>query len=100
MMRARYSAFVQEKPDFLLASWHPDHRPESMGESDPSHTWLGLEILDVVGGGAFDNVGEVEFTARFSVRGEFFELHERSSFERLGGSWVYVDGYDPGNPNG
>jgi len=96
LMRARYSAYVLERSEFLLASWHPDHRPASMGQSDPSQRWLGLEILDTVGGGALDKAGEVEFTAKFSVRGEFFELHERSSFERLDGSWVYVDGYDPG----
>jgi len=95
-MRARYSAYGMDRPDFLLASWHPDHRPDSMGEIDASQAWHGLDIIDVAGGGPLDSNGEVEFKARFSVRGDFFELHERSSFTRVGGKWMYVDGYDPG----
>ena len=27
LMRSRYSAFVLLRPDYLLATWHPRHRP-------------------------------------------------------------------------
>lgn len=91
LMRARYSAYVRHDRAFLLASWHPDTCPDAL-EFDPSIEWLGLEIIDTEAGGALDNTGIVEFRARFSRGDEHLELHERSSFERVNGRWVYIDG--------
>ena len=56
--------------------------------SDLTVTWSRLEILDRVGGGPGDDIGEVEFRAyhRAGV------LHERSRFARRAGRWFYVDG--------
>jgi len=91
LMRARYSAYVRHNRAFLLNSWHPDTRPTSL-EFDPAIEWLGLEIVDSESGGVLDNAGIVEFRARFARGGEHLELHERSSFERVDGDWVYIDG--------
>ena len=88
LMRARYSAYVRHDRDFLMMSWHRDTRPNGL-EFDPALTWLGLDVIDTVGGGALDSEGIVEFKARFSRGGEFLELHERSSFARVDGHWVY-----------
>lgn len=90
-MRARYSAYALELRPFLLDSWHPETRPAAL-DFDPNIEWLGLEILDTVAGGALDTAGIVEFRARFTRSGEPLELHERSSFERIDGRWVYVNG--------
>jgi SEC-C motif-containing protein len=90
LMRARYSAYVRHDGKFLLASWHPDTRPESV-VFDDGLEWLGLEIVDTEAGSAFDNEGIVEFKARFRRGGEHLELHERSSFIRIDGRWVYLD---------
>ncbi len=94
LMRARYSAYVLHDDAFLLRSWHPDTRPTELSFSS-GHTWHGLTIVETTGGGGLESEGTVEFKARFERQGERFELHELSSFERIGGSWVYVDGYDP-----
>lgn len=91
-MRARYSAYVRHLRRFLLDTWHPDTRPERL-EFDPGFEWLGLEVVDSVAGGPLDSTGIVEFRARFARGGEHLELHERSTFERLGGKWVYVAGH-------
>lgn len=91
LMRARYAAYVLGDADFLLASWHSDTRPDSL-TIDADVVWDGLEIVTTAQGGAFDNVGIVEFRARFRRGGEPLELHERSSFERVDSRWVYVDG--------
>jgi SEC-C motif-containing protein len=57
--------------------------------------WVGLEVRDVVAGGAEEPDGVVEFLARWVSaddepvrRGE---VHERSRFTRRGSRWVYVD---------
>jgi len=79
LMRARYSAYVLHRREFLLSSWHPDTRPEQL-EFDPALTWLGLEIVDTKAGSGLDTTGVVEFKARFERGG------------RIDGRWVYVDG--------
>ncbi|MFD5229618.1 YchJ family protein [Streptomyces qaidamensis] len=90
LMRSRYCAFVQEDAGYLLRTWHPRTRPRTL-ELDPGMRWTGLEILGTSGGSAFHSAGTVEFRA--SYRGG--SLHERSSFERVDGAWVYVDGEFP-----
>ncbi|MEU2543691.1 YchJ family protein [Streptomyces iakyrus] len=90
LMRSRYCAFVQGDAGYLLRTWHPRTRPGTL-ELDPGMRWTGLEILGTGGGSAFHSAGTVEFRA--SYRGG--SLHERSSFERVDGAWVYVDGEFP-----
>lgn len=91
LMRSRYSAYVLHDRPFLLRSWHPDERPTDF-QLDSGIEWLGLDIIDTSAGGGLDSSGVVEFRARFRRGGEHLELHERSSFVRLDGQWVYVAG--------
>ncbi len=93
-MRARYSAYVLHDHQFLLASWHPDTRPESIGFTDEQQ-WLGLTVVETGGGGGLESEGSVEFRARFQRGSDHFELHELSRFVREGGTWYYLDGQDP-----
>jgi SEC-C motif-containing protein len=89
-MRSRYSAFVLCNEQYLLATWHPSRRPDSVPFS-PNQKWLGLRIVDsrVTG----DDAAEVEFIARSRVsNAAAVRLHERSRFVREGGRWYYVDG--------
>ena len=93
LMRSRYSAFVLERADYLLATWHVSHRPQTI-EFDARVKWLGLEVrkhrlLDA-------SHAEVEFVARQKAPGTAaVRLHERSRFVKGGtapGRWYYVDG--------
>lgn len=90
LMRSRYSAFVLERADYLLATWHASRRPPSV-EFDPGVKWLGLEVrqhslLDATH-------AEVEFVARQKSPGSpALRLRERSRFVREAGRWYYVDG--------
>jgi SEC-C motif-containing protein len=45
-MRSRYSAFVLCNEQYLLATWHPSKRPDSI-PFDKNRKWLGLRIVDV-----------------------------------------------------
>ncbi len=90
LMRSRYSAFVLQQADYLLATWHASHRPSRIS-FDPGVKWLGLEVrqhrvLDA-------SHAEVEFVARQKSPGSpALRLHERSRFVHELGRWYYVDG--------
>lgn len=90
LMRSRYTAFVLRDRDYLLATWHPEHRPANL-ELDSATKWLGLEVrsrrqID-------DTHAEVEFIARCrEPGGRATRIHERSRFIKDNGRWFYLDG--------
>lgn len=89
LMRSRYSAFVGERGDYLLATWHASRRPPTI-DFDTGAKWLGLEVRRHQPTGP--DSAEVEFVARWRVGGRAVRLHECSRFVREGGRWYYVDG--------
>lgn len=89
LMRSRYTAFVRERRDYLLATWHESTRPEDLA-FEPGCQWLGLEVREVVVYG--DAAADVEFVARYRVQGRAVRLHERSHFVMEDGRWYYLDG--------
>lgn len=96
LMRSRYVAYVQGNDAYLLATWHPSTRPETLDtDTDGPVKWLGLKILGCEAGGTSDHVGWVEFVARYKTGGRGHRLHERSRFRREDGRWYYVDGVFP-----
>ena len=89
LMRSRYSAFVLERADYLLATWHSSTRPASL-DFEAGAKWLGLDVREHKTTGA--DTAEVEFVARYRVEGRAVRLHERSRFVCEDGRWFYVDG--------
>lgn len=90
LMRSRYSAFVLDLRDYLLASWHPRTRPAQLDAPEPGLRWLGLELKAYR---ALDAThAEVDFVARSKLGGRAHRLVETSRFERVDGAWLYVDG--------
>lgn len=89
LMRSRYSAFVLEDAEYLLATWHPATRPSELG-FEPGIKWLGLEVREHIQADATH--AEVEFVARSRIAGRAHRLHERSRFVHEQGRWYYVDG--------
>jgi SEC-C motif-containing protein len=89
LMRSRYSAFVLERADYLLATWHPSKRPASL-DFDAGAKWLGLDVRSHQTTG--DNAAEVTFVARYRLRSGAVRMHERSRFVHEDGRWFYVDG--------
>ncbi len=97
LMRSRYSAFVLERSDYLLATWHSSTRPASL-DFETGAKWLGLEMREHKATGS--DTAEVEFVARYRLAGKHapngagpaVRLHERSRFVREDGRWFYVDG--------
>ncbi|MFD3427957.1 YchJ family protein [Nocardia fluminea] len=91
LMRSRYTAYVVGDVDYLLRSWHPDTRPAEVA-LDPDQRWLFLEIVGTQRGGPFDDNGTVEFIAHYTLGGTRDTMHELSTFVRVDGAWVYLDG--------
>ena len=90
LMRSRYTAFVLERADYLLATWHASHRPAHI-DFDPDVKWLGLEVRQHRQ--TDDGHAEVEFVARQKSPGSAaLRLQERSRFVKETGRWFYVDG--------
>lgn len=89
LMRSRYSAYVLELTDYLLATWHPRTRPASL-HHEPGLRWLGLQLQSHRTTGP--DTAEVSFVARSKLGGRAHRLQETSRFERMQGRWFYVDG--------
>ena len=95
LMRSRYTAYVMQREDYLLATWHQATRPQSLSlttqnDVDSDTKWLGLSIKRSV---TNDDRAIVEFIARYRIGGKRAErLHEVSRFVREKGCWLYVDG--------
>jgi SEC-C motif domain protein len=83
-MRSRFSAFALGLDGYLLTSWYPSTRPESL-DLDPDITWRKLQIVDTA-------PGVVEFRASYRGPAGNGVLHERSRFVQENGRWFYVDG--------
>jgi SEC-C motif-containing protein len=96
LMRSRYSAYVVQNIDYVLAT----HDPGTVDEVDregatkwsQEAAWEGLEIVNTEKGGPGDDEGVVEFIARYGAEGHSFGHHERSTFRRIEGNWYYMDG--------
>jgi SEC-C motif-containing protein len=95
-MRARYSAFGAGKAEFLHQSLHPEHRHDHDIEATrrwaQNAQWLGLNIIDVQGGGEADDEGSVEFVATYKEQGIVRPHHEVSRFLKQDGEWYFVEG--------
>lgn len=90
-MRSRYSAFAVGDEAYLLRTWHPRSRPDSL-TLDPRHRWVRLEVLSAQGG-VGDVVGTVRYRATSrNAAGQQHTMTETARFERRAGAWVYVDG--------
>ena len=93
LMRSRYSAFVLDRLDYLLDTWHPDTRLVSLEPNPPGLKWLGLDIKHTSQIDARHAI--VEFVARSRLAGRAHRLHEISRFAAIDDRWYYVDGEFP-----
>jgi SEC-C motif-containing protein len=98
LMRARYSAYVAGKIEFISATNDPetgqDFDPEAAEKWSRESKWLGLEIIATRDGNPGDSTGEVEFKARYQVDDAEETHHEVSLFRKdtQQGLWYYRDG--------
>ena len=98
LMRSRYSAFCLADGEYLHKSHHSSTRAKSkneireIAEWAKSVIWMKLEIVDTSEGLEKDDFGIVEFKAYYLESGKSNVIHEKSTFRKENGHWVYVDG--------
>jgi SEC-C motif domain protein len=92
LMRSRYTAYVMENSEYLMQSWYPDTRPESLSIKAGEVSWTGLSVGKLKAGQPGDKKGEVEFIASFKQAGESEQVQENSRFVFENGKWFYLDG--------
>jgi SEC-C motif-containing protein len=99
LMRARYSAYVKTEVEFLYNTISPsqqkDFNRQDATDWSRGAEWEGLEILETENGGPDDETGTVEFVARFRQGGKEVRHHELATFEKIDGSWTFMDGVTP-----
>lgn len=89
-MRSRYSAYVLDLLDYLLATWHPSSRPTTLAPNEPGLRWLGLSVKAHTQ--QDESHATVAFVARSKLSGRAHRLQEISRFVREDGRWFYLDG--------
>lgn len=92
LMRSRYSAYVLKDSDYLLKTWHPEYRPQSLHLEQDKSQWIALTIKATHLGGNNDLQGMVHFIARYKINGKAYKLEEKSHFEKLNDHWFYLSG--------
>lgn len=96
LMRARYSAYALGKIDFIAATNDPNAKEPfdrtSAETWSKESEWQGLEIRATEAGTAKDEIGHVEFVARFKTKGQEYAHHEVGHFLRNAAGWLFMDG--------
>jgi SEC-C motif-containing protein len=94
LMRSRYSAYVTRGythlGNSLSAAQRKDFSADDAKRWAESSEWLGLTIHRTEQGGPTDELGMVEFSARFKTDGQEHEHREAALFAREDGRWVYT----------
>ncbi|MGK0599577.1 YchJ family protein [Yokenella regensburgei] len=98
LMRSRYCAFVMKDADYLVKTWHPSCRTETLRNEIASGfagtEWLGLTVF-AEEAGRHPGEGYVSFVARFRDVNHSGAIIERSRFLNENGQWYYIDGTRP-----
>jgi len=96
LMRSRYSAYSQAKMEYIqqtmlgepLQQFELREAKHFAEQSD----WQGLTILATRLGQECDEIGQVEFIARYQLMGKPEIMHELSEFRKIEGRWYYTAG--------
>ena len=96
LMRSRYTAYATKAIDYIVETCLRDDEHgidiESTKRWSEKSTWLGLKILKTEKGGPADEEGMVEFKATFVMDGLREDHHEKASFIKKDGVWLFAEG--------
>jgi SEC-C motif-containing protein len=94
LMKSRYSAYALGRVDYIIETTHPEHTDfsleraswrEEIQKFSDNTDFLGLRILSFH---EEKDKAYVDFIAVLSSG----ELHEKSTFFKVGGKWLYYSG--------
>lgn len=94
LMRSRYTAFTKADTKHLVNTMRgkPLEAFDAKGTKAWAEavSWLGLTVLKAPI--PEEDIGTVEFIARFKENGKECAIHEVSIFHKIEGRWFYVEG--------
>ncbi len=88
LMRSRYAAYVLQRPDYLLRTWHFSTRPERL-DLDDSPAWTSLQVFS---SNQKADRGQVHFRAIYRGHADWQFLEEISDFCLENDRWFYLSG--------
>ena len=100
LMRSRFTAFSRANITYIMRSM----TDTALDGFDPvgfkkwlqGLSWDTLKIINAPELGEDELIGQVEFIASYQRSdGERFDMHELSTFEKVGERWYYVEGETP-----
>ena len=93
LMRSRYSAYVTKDFPYILKTYAQQQRENlsisELSQDADSTTWLKLVVE---GAESTSDKNTVTFSAFYRLGGQFYKLHECSSFVLEDGKWRYTSG--------
>lgn len=93
LMRSRYTAFVRHELDHVERTHAPEIRDDfNRGEAERVAEDSEWQRLDILRASEEGDSGVVEFQIHFRKDGNDMRHHERASFRREDGRWLYVSG--------
>jgi SEC-C motif domain protein len=97
LMRSRYTAYAQQRIDYIAKTFAPESRAEFDASAAKKWAaqaqWQGLKIVSIKGGQEGDESGSVEFIATYRQEGQTVEHRETSQFRKTDdGAWLFVHG--------
>ena len=96
LIRSKYSPMEKENGDYLQLSHHSTKRLNNAAQKElliwtKSVSWVKLQVLKTEKGLENDSDGTVEFKAFFFSDEKLDFIHEKSSFVKEKGHWVYFE---------
>ncbi len=102
-MRSRYTAFTEGRLDYIQKTMRGpallNFHKKSAAKQAPR--WLGLTVVAAYLDSKNPDIGYVEFIGQYKQFNQASTLHELSEFQRIEGSWYYINGQfltDPAIP--
>jgi SEC-C motif-containing protein len=96
LMRSRYTAYATKAVDYIVETCLIDEEhvidKEATKRWSERSEWQGLTILHTEKGGPDDEEGVVEFKAVYVQGGLRENHHEKSTFVKKDGAWLFADG--------
>jgi len=93
LMRSRFSAYVIQNYDYILATYALAQRIElslnELRQSSATTKWLRLVVQKTVQN---NTSGKVEFSAYYQLDGQVYLMHETSDFIFDNKQWYYTTG--------
>jgi len=95
LMRSRYTSYALGEIDYIIETTIVE-KQKDLDKKDLENwaknlNWISLEILEAKEPLLIENIGKVEFIAKYAYGETTHQHHELSTFEKKDGKWYFKD---------